>query len=163
MSFMENVKKIEEERQRKHQEIQNRMPAWAQAVNQLSKYIRAHLWESPSADREALVRAEAAEEYRVDGFQMDKLTIVYAGKTVTVTPLPLNHEKAKGAGGCVILECDNGVAFDLLWDGKSHAVDGHWQIVQAAGGSRGKKTPVAFTTDALDEALRRLFGLIIEG
>jgi len=164
MSFTDDVKKIEEEKRRKHEEIQNRMPAWAQAVSQLSKYIRAHLRGSPSAKGKALVRVEA-DVYRVDGIQMDKLTIRYAGKTATATPLPLTHEKVKGAegaGGCVILEGDNGVAYDLLWDGKSHAVDGHWQIVQTAGGSKSKKTPCAFTTEALDDALRRLFGLIIE-
>ncbi|MGO9451264.1 MAG: hypothetical protein ACLQDV_09515 [Candidatus Binataceae bacterium] len=166
MSFLDDVKEIEKKRQLHRQEIQNKIPAWVQATNGLSSFVRRHLHPTPEADTESqppLVGLDA-RELRVDGFQFEELTITYDKRKAVLTPLSLEDEKSGDVGGRAVLRAENGsIVFDLLWDGKSHEVKDHWQIVQTAGGSkanRGKQKP--FTGESLDEALKRLFGLIVE-
>lgn len=162
MSFLEDIEKIEQDKRQLQQEIRNRMPAWVHAVNQLWRFIENHLYRPGQVGRESLIQVHADENHRVDNFQLGRLTITYDGKKVGVTPLSLTDPQVRGAAGCVVLQSD-GVAFDLRWDGSSsHGVGGHWAIIQTAGGSKAKANEQPLTSDTFDDALRRLFGLIIE-
>jgi hypothetical protein len=156
MTFLETVEQREAEKQRLKDDIQNRTPGWAQAVNQLSSLIVQRV--QPNARRvigKSFPVLAQRGTCRVDGFQMATLEIAYKSeeKTATVKPLSLGDPKVQGAVGCVLLE-GQGQVCQLLWDGKSQAVPGHWQIKDSDGDT------VALTEDTLDETLKILFGLI---
>jgi len=154
MSFLEKVKQREAEKQRRQDEIQKKMPEWAQAVGQLCILIRKLV--QPEVRRSGDNSAPRAQRgtCRVDGFQLEtlKITDEPEGKNATVKPLSLSDPKAQGAVGCVLLEGQDQV-YRLLWDGKSHAVPDHWQIVDSDGDTK------ALTEDTLDETLETIFGL----
>ncbi len=89
---------------------------------------------------------------RVDDFELATLEITDQpeGKKATVKPTSLSGPKPEGAVGCVLLE-GQGHVYQLLWDGKSQAVAGRWQI----GDSDGDTKELA--EDTLDERLEILF------
>jgi hypothetical protein len=97
MSFLENIRRKEQEKRR--------ASAWSQAVGQLSIFVRHYLRLAEKGSG-LLVTPDLL---RVDNLLLDRLTLFFEGETVTATPLPLSDPRA-GEGGCVELHSTNGVA-----------------------------------------------------
>jgi len=164
MSFLENIKRKEQDKRR--------ASAWSQAVGQLSRFIRQYLRKAEKGSA-LLVKPDLL---RVDNVLLDRLTIFLDGETVTATPLALSDWRAR-EGGCVVIHSTNGVIYNLLWDGVSPAVQDHWKIVRAddyarldkvrsdhavaCGGLESKSEPLS--ERSLDETLDNLFGLTRRG
>lgn len=160
MSFLENIKRKEQEKRQS--------AAWSLAVGHLSRFIRQYLRKAEKGS--ALVITP--DLLRVGDALLDRLTLFLDGETVTATPLSLSDPKAKD-GGCVMLQSTNGVIYHLLWDGGSPAVQDHWKIVHVDDRARSDKVPSdeasaraglesrieALSEKSLDEALDNLFGL----
>jgi hypothetical protein len=162
MSFLDNVKRQEQEK--------HRTSAWSQSVNHLSRFIRQHLRK---AEAESPLKV-TADLLRVDKVLLDRLTVFLHEERVTVSPLSLSDSRAPEHGGCILVQSTNGVAYHLLWDGISPVVQ-HWAIVPAgnrpqtdkvkldhltvshADSVRGEAQPLS--EKSLDEAFETLFGL----
>jgi hypothetical protein len=161
MSFLDNVKRQEQEK--------HRTSAWSQSVNYLSRYLRQYLRK---AEAESSLRVKA-DLFRVDKILLDRLTVFLHEETVTITPLSFSDSRVPARGGCILVQSTNGVAYHLLWDGISPVVQDHWVIVRAgnqpykvelghltvfhADSARVEAQPLS--EKSLDEALETLFGL----
>jgi hypothetical protein len=66
MSFLDDIRKVEEKKGQLDREIQNRIPAWTLAVTQLCLFLRQRLSEPPKPGQNPLVRLEAVGS-SVDG------------------------------------------------------------------------------------------------
>jgi hypothetical protein len=166
MSFLDKVKKVEEGKRKDTDEIHQKMPAYVQALNELWSFVIHHL--RPGAVQpgspEEKVQIERDDEYRVDGFQVGRIVITYDGKTVEAIPLSIAETRARTNGeaaGFVMLTGSSGASYELIWDGKSHAVNGHWKICwtlpKVIGLGRESLDDKTF-----DRALERLFGFAAE-
>jgi len=163
MSFLDNVKRHEQEK--------HRMYAWSQSVKQLSRFLRQYL---RTAEAESPLRVKA-DLLRVDKVLLDRLTVFLHGESVTVTPLSLSDSRTPECGGCILVQSTTGVAYHFLWDGVTPAHQDHWLIVRAdnhhhaaeveldhltvsyADSLRAEAQPLS--DRSLDEALETLFGL----
>jgi hypothetical protein len=128
MSFLENIKRKEQEKRR--------ASAWSQAVGQLSRFVRHYLRLAEKGSG-LLVTPDLL---RFDDLLLDRLTLFFEGETVTATPLPPSDPRA-GEGGCVELHSTNGVAYYLLWDGVALSVPEDWKIVRVDDRARVDKFP----------------------
>jgi hypothetical protein len=163
MSFLDNVKRQEQEK--------HRMSAWSQSVNHLSRYLRKYLRK---AEAESPLRVKA-DLLRVDKILLDRLTVFLHGETVTVTPLSLSDSRTPESGGCILVQSTTGVAYHFLWDGVSSADQDHWLVVRADNRHQAAEVELDHLTvsyadsvreeaqplseKSLDEALETLFGL----
>jgi len=163
MSFLDNIKRREEENYR--------TSVWTQSVRQLCRFIRHHL-RPAETESSLLVRADLL---RVEKILFDRITMFFNGETVTVTPLALSDSRAPEHGGCVVMRSTNRVTYNLLWDGKSPTLQDHWKLVRVDDHARANilqldRLTVFCAADAgdvqtlcetsLDEALSMLFGLV---
>ena len=82
MSFLENIRRKEQEKRR--------ASAWSQAVGQLSRFVRHYLRLAEKGSG-LLVTPDLL---RVDNLLLDRLTLFFEGETVTATPLPLSDPRA---------------------------------------------------------------------
>jgi len=159
MSFLENVKRKEQEKRQSS--------AWSLAVGQLSRFIRQYLRKAEKGT--ALIITP--DLLRVGDALLDRLTLFLDGETVTATPLPLSDQRGKDVG-CVVLQSTNGVIYHLAWDGVSPAIQDHWRIVRVDDRNRLDKVASeeanaraglesrteTLSERSLDEALDSLFG-----
>jgi hypothetical protein len=153
MSFLENIKRKEQEKRR--------TSAWSQAVGQLSRFIRQYLRKAEKGSA-LLVKPDLL---RVGNVLLDRLTIFLDGETVTATPLAVSDSRSSEEGS-VVIQSTNGIIYNLLWDGVSPALPDHWKLVRAddcarpetgRGSYESKSEPLS--ERSLDEALDNLFGL----
>jgi hypothetical protein len=161
MSFLENIKRREQEKRR--------ASAWSQAVGQLSRFVRHYLRQAERGSGLFMT----ADLLRVGDLLLDRLTVFLDGETITATPLPLSDPRA-GEGGCVEVQSTNGVAYYLFWDGVTPSGPEHWNIVRldervridrvisdeagiAREGMESRCQPLS--ERSLDQALGDLFGL----
>jgi hypothetical protein len=163
MSFLDNVKRQEQEK--------HRTSAWSQSVvNYLSRYLRQYLRK---AEAKSALRVKA-DLFRVDKILLDRLTVLLHEETVTITPLSFSDSRAPARGGCILVQSTNGVVYHLLWDGISPVVQDHWVIARADNRrQRDNIEPDHRTVSyadpgrelqplsekSLDEAFETLFGL----
>ena len=162
MSFLESVKRKEQEKRR--------ASAWSQAVGQLSRFIRQYMRFAERGSGLFMT----SDLLRVGDLLLDRLTLYFDGETVTATPMPLADIRA-GEGGCVEIQSTNGTTYCLLWDGASPSTPEHWRIVRVDDHQRmDKAIDEASSRDSfekleplsersLDQALGHLFGLTSNG
>jgi hypothetical protein len=149
MNFLDSIKRQEEEK--------HRISAWSRAITELSRFIRRHLRQA-EAQSPLTVRPDLI---RLDGIFFVRLTVLFGGRTVTMTPISLADARTPYRGGCVAVRSTNGMRCDLLWNGFASAAPDNWTITAAHDGSdvSGNAAAQSLSEASLDEALNWLFEL----
>jgi hypothetical protein len=166
VSFLDKVRKLEEDKVKSNQDIQNRMPSWVQATTGLCDFIRRRLrgedltWPSPIEMNVSSVR--------IGSHEFEVLTIVYNNIKVEVKPMSPDRNEAHvsdrsdqfaaAKAGCVTILSSNGIEYRLFWNGASHKALDTWEIVKSS--TRNPRF-LPLTAENLDIALEKLFGLCV--
>ncbi|HJU29239.1 MAG TPA: hypothetical protein VJ718_08710, partial [Candidatus Binataceae bacterium] len=152
MNFLDSIKRQEEEK--------HRISGWSRAVTEMSRFIRRHLRQA-EAQSPLTVRPDLI---RLDGIFFVRLTVLFDGRTVTITPLSLAATHTPYHGGCVAMRSTGGNRYDLLWNGVSPSAPENWTITNVEGsGANDDSVPLPLTEASLDDALNQLFGLVGRG
>jgi len=167
VSFLDDVKKIAETKRTLAEEITNKMPSYAQALHQLWQFIEQHLYCPAPSGQRPLIRVKPEREYRIDGYEVGRLSIVYDNRTATVEPRSIAEARSSTASGGLVLLTGpitgpTSVGFEFRWDGNSDAFKDHWQITRTQAGATAAKQPKPLSEETFDDALRQIFGVVTE-
>lgn len=149
MNFLDSIKRQEEEK--------HRISAWSRAVTELSRFIRRHLRQA-EAQSPLTVRPDLI---RLDGIFFVRLTILFDGRTVTLTPISLADLRTPHGSGRIAMRSTNGIRCELIWNGVASGTPGNWAITAAHDSSDadGNASVAPLSEASLDDALNRLFEL----